>query len=232
MIRKDKEGTPQNELARFFRRINICEFKSYEDKLNVLVYNKTMSYAYDYLMMINDKNGIEDVTLTFLREGWPKELMKWLEAHGHVRLNSPKWVARYRKAGCPDLQIVNIVYPDAPLFLHVLSHKAELEDIFKVSRQIRDMPDEERMKVRLVMNLSYRINGERGGDGFFETFVDPLNEVIKQKDEELRDKDEALRGKDEALRNKDEALRDKDVELEKKDAEIARLKAQLAAVGM
>lgn len=134
--------------------------------------------------------------------------------------NKNQYHPAFCKGGCPDLQIVNIVYPDAPLFLHVLSHKAEPEDIFKVSRMIKDMPDKERMKVRLVMNLSYRLNGEKGGDdmdGFFETFVDPLNEVIKQKDE--------------ALKDKDEALRDKDVELEKKDAEIARLKAQLAAVG-
>ena len=63
----------------------------------------------------------------------------------------------------------------------------------------RQMPVEEQLKRRIVMELSYRINGDqRGGNGmggFFEAYVDPLQEVIKQKDAELEQKDVELEKK-------------------------------------
>ena len=92
-----------------------------------------------------------------------------------------------------DLQIVNIAHPEAPKVLRVLSHTAEPEDILMASEYFRQMPVEEQLKSRIVMELSYRINGDQRGEngmgGFFETYVDPLQEVIKQKDAELEQKD-------------------------------------------
>ena len=104
-----------------------------------------------------------------------------------------------RKTGYPDMQIVNIAHPEAPKVLRVLSHKAEPEDILMASEYFRQMPVEEQLKSRIVMELSYRINGDqRGGNGmggFFEAYVDPLQEAIKQKDAELEQKDVELEKK-------------------------------------
>ena len=172
VIRKELAGEVKNELGRIFRRCNIWEFKGYGDKLNVQVYHKTMSYAYEYLVLHPELDGIADITLSFLREGEARDLMKWLEEQGYVRFDSPDWVLRYRRTGSPDLQIVNISHPGAPTILRILSHKAEPDDIKKASDYIKSMPDSEQHKGRLVMELSYKINGDsRGGadmGGFFE----------------------------------------------------------------
>ena len=49
-----------------------------------------ISYAYEYLSIKDELDGINDVTLTFIREGQPIKLMKWLEAKGYVKQNSPQ----------------------------------------------------------------------------------------------------------------------------------------------
>lgn len=172
VIRRTKPGQVRSELGRIFRKCNIWEFKGYREELSVQVYHKTMSYAYEYLSVHKELSGIDDITLSFLREGRPRDVMKWLESDGYVRLDSPAWVTRYRKTGYPDMQIVNIAHPEAPKVLRVLSHKAEPEDILMASEYFRQMLVEEQLKSRIVMELSYRINGDqRGGNGmggFFE----------------------------------------------------------------
>ena len=123
----------------------------------------------------------------------------------------------------PDVQIINIAHEGAPVFLKVLSHKAEPGDIGDVAAQVSKMSDDMRQKVRLVIELSYKINGDlRGGDnmgGFFETYVDPLEATIKEMRIEIEQNKEEYA----------EELERKDEELERKDEEIARLKALLAA---
>ncbi|MBR3305729.1 MAG: hypothetical protein IKI75_00580 [Lachnospiraceae bacterium] len=58
--------------------------------------------------------------------------------------------------------------------------------------------------------------------GFFETYVDPLEETIRKQNEQLEQKDELLERQNEQLEWKDELL-------EQKDARIAQLEAELAA---
>ena len=226
VLRKEKPGVVRNELGRIFRRCNIFEFKGYGDKLNVNVFHKTMSYAFEYLSVHSELGGIGDVTLTFLREGKPRELMKWLMAEGCEKRFSPPWVFRYTRSGWPDIQIVDIAHPEVPTVLKILSHKAEREDIIKAARYISGMPDKEREEAKLIMELSYRINGDqRGGlemGGFFEAYVDPLQEIIKKQSEELEQKDAALDEKDAALEQKDAALEEKDAALEQYKEELAR----------
>ena len=187
----------------------------------------TLRCAYEYLSIHSDINGIEDVTLSFVREGWPSDLMKWLADNSYTSQPGPEWVKRFHKQGYPDMQVVNIAHEDAPTLLHALSHKAEPADIKKSYEYITKLPEEERRKARLIMELSYSINGdEKGGTemgGFFETFVDPLEETIKKQNEELE------QNKAELEQNKAE-LEQKEAELEQKDAVIRQLQEQLAAL--
>ncbi len=227
VIRKVKKGPVKNELAKFFRRCNIWEFKGYRSGLNIKVYHKAMSYAYEYLSSNKDVNSIKDVTLSFLREGWPRDLMKWLESEGYKKLESPEWIARYRQNGCPDLQFVNIAHPKAPLFLRMVSHKVSPKDIRDFSEQVLKLPDEEQVKSRLVIELSYKINCDKGGKdmaGFFETYVDPLEKVIKEKDAEIQQKDAEMKRK---IKEKDAQMKEKDAQMKKKDAQMKKKDDQM-----
>ena len=76
------------------------------------------------------------------------------------------------------------------------------------------IPEDERKKAWLVMGLSISINKDpriaelKGGTdmgGYYEALIEPLENIIKQKDEELKQKD---------------------AQLEQKDAEILRLKKE------
>ena len=115
---------------------------------------------------------------------------------------------------------------ESPKVLKILSHKAEPEDIRMAAEYISQMPEEEQAKSSIVLELSYRINGDRKGGtemgGFFEAYVDPLQEIIKKQSEELEQKDAALEEKDEVIEQKDEALEQKDAELEQYREELAR----------
>ena len=220
VIRKKKEGVLKNDIARFFRKLNIWEFKGYGGKLDVRVFYKTMSYAYEYLALNGEIGSITDMTLSFLREGKPRDLLKWLDKEGFVKQDSPGWIHRFERDGYPGVQIVNISHDDAPTFLKVVSHKAKAEDIKSFVNYVSKLPEKERDKARLVVELSYKINeNHKGGDdmaGFFETYVDPLNKVIEEKDAEIKKKDGEIKRKDSEMKKKNEMI-------EKMKAEITRL---------
>ena len=188
IIRKNNTREIKNELGKFFRKCNIWEFKGYSSSLDASVYHKTMSYAYEYLSIHEEIEDIENITLSFLREGFPKKLMAWLEKESYKKYEY-NWIIRYHKEGCPDLQIVNIAHPDASVLLKVLSHKADPNDIMNAAEYLNKLPENERNKARLIMQLSYEINGDiRGGNemgGFFEAYVDPLQDIINQKKSNL-----------------------------------------------
>ncbi|MBR3305731.1 MAG: hypothetical protein IKI75_00590 [Lachnospiraceae bacterium] len=219
VIRKEKPGEIKSELGKMFRRCNIWEFKSYKDGLGVPVFHKTMSYADEYLSLHSEIGGIEDVTLSFLREAKPVKLIKWLKGQGYKEEPGPEWLLRFSRKWGPGIQIVITAHPQAPALLRALSHKAESDDIKKANAYIERLPEGEKHKARLIMELSYRINGDkRGGNdmgGFFETYVDPLEETIRKQNEQLEQKDELLEQKDD--------------ELERSRIRIAQLEAELAA---
>ena len=212
LIIRKKAGIFKHELSSFFGKCNIWEFKGYRGRLDLDVYHKAMSYAYEYLLIDKELDGIQDITLSFLREGWPLKLMKRLSSDGYEIQSSPGWVARYKRDGYPPLQIVNIAHPEAPPVLRLISHKATPEDINNASGYISSLPEEEKDKARIVVELSYRINKEVVGGmemgGFFETYVDPLNKIIEQKDAEIEQKDAEMKQKDTLInRLKDEIKR-------------------------
>ena len=217
VIRKKKEGVLKNEIARFFRKLNIWEFKGYGGKLDVQVFYKTMSYAYEYLALNGEVDSIADMTLSFIREGKPRELLKWLDKEGFVKNDSPEWTHRFERDGFPGIQIVNISHDDAPAFLKVLSHKVKAEDIRSFASYVSKLPEEEKDKARLVVELSYKINeNHKGGDdmaGFFETYVDPLNKVIEEKDAEIK----------KVIKERDTERNEMMEKIEKMKAEITRL---------
>ena len=223
VIRKKKEGVLKNEIARYFRKCNIWEFKGYGGKLDVQVFYKTMSYAYEYLALNGEVDSIADMTLSFIREGKPRELLKWLDKEGFVKNDSPEWIHRFERDGYPGIQIANISHDDTPAFLKVLSHKAKAEDIRSFASYVSKLPEEERNKARLVVELSYKINeNHKGGDdmaGFFETYVDPLNKVIEEKDAEIK----------RVIKERDTEKNEMMEKIEKMKAEITRLGGNTAA---
>lgn len=79
VIKKSRDIEIKNEIGKIFRRHNIIEYKSPEDSLNVDTYVKVIGYACMYKASEAHIGDIElnDITITLVREGKPRELLKW-----------------------------------------------------------------------------------------------------------------------------------------------------------
>ena len=84
IIRKTTRTVIENEIGKIFRRYNIVEFKGYGDSLNIDDYYKTIGYACLYKGLGKHVNEIpaEELTVTMMREAYPRELFKRLEGSG------------------------------------------------------------------------------------------------------------------------------------------------------
>lgn len=76
VVKKSADVLIENEIGRIFRGRNIIEFKSPNDELNLDVYMKVLAYVYLYKAQEKHMNEImpEDITLSFVRESYPREV--------------------------------------------------------------------------------------------------------------------------------------------------------------
>ena len=84
VIKKEPAATIGNEIGKIFREHNILEFKSCTDKLSIDDYYKVIAYAALYKGLGRHVNEIpaEEVTLTIIRESYPRELFRMLKENG------------------------------------------------------------------------------------------------------------------------------------------------------
>ena len=98
----------QNEIGRIFQKHNLLEYKSPEDALNYDVFLKGIAYAYLYKTKEEHVNKVEleDMTLTFIREGKPIKLLEKLRKE-KFKIEE-KWAGIYYiiKEGSIKIQIV------------------------------------------------------------------------------------------------------------------------------
>jgi len=75
-----------NEIGKIFRKHNIIEYKSPKDTLGVDQFFKGLSYACLYKSQgkTTDEIKANEITLTFIRDIFPRKLMKWLGESGYI----------------------------------------------------------------------------------------------------------------------------------------------------
>ena len=81
VIKKLQDVDIQNEIGKIFKAHNIFEYKSPKDALGIDEYFKTLAYACLYKASCPSTNSIkdDDITITLVREGMPRELVKWFK---------------------------------------------------------------------------------------------------------------------------------------------------------
>ena len=77
VIKKEHNIKIEKNIGRIFRDINLFEFKSEKDILNVDDYNKVMGYAYLYASFTSVY--ISDITVSFAVTVHPRDLLNYLE---------------------------------------------------------------------------------------------------------------------------------------------------------
>lgn len=87
VIRKKDDSVIENETAKHFKKINIFEYKSPDDKINIKTYYKVVAYAYLYMSLPQQKEILspEDMTISLVRATKPEGFINQLEKIGiHV----------------------------------------------------------------------------------------------------------------------------------------------------
>ena len=84
VIKKPPHVKVKNEIGHLFRQHNVIEYKSPKDSLNIDDFYKTLAYAFFYKSLAQEVDGIpvSQLTLSLVRQGYPREMVKKLEAEG------------------------------------------------------------------------------------------------------------------------------------------------------
>ena len=84
VIKKPPHVKVKNEIGHLFRQHNVIEYKSPKDSLNIDDFYKTLAYAFLYKSLAKEVDGIpvSQLTLSLVRQGYPREMVKKLEAEG------------------------------------------------------------------------------------------------------------------------------------------------------
>ena len=84
IIKKAKHAVLTDPIGQFFQSVNLFEYKSPEDGLTIDDFYKAQGYGLIYKGFDRKVNElpIEDMTLTFVRHAYPRELVKELKATG------------------------------------------------------------------------------------------------------------------------------------------------------
>lgn len=165
IIRKDPAAVIQNEIGKIFRTFNIVEFKGSGDSLTIDDYYKTVGYACLYKGFGKHVNEIpsEEITLTLMREAYPRELFKTLEGSG-VKI-SEKYQGIYYLSGniTFDTQILVTKELDGEKHasLKILSRKAQESDVRTFLQEAKLVSEPgDRHNVSAVLQVSVYENRE------------------------------------------------------------------------
>ncbi len=91
VIKKKPNEIIRNEIGNFFKGNNILEYKSPDDEVNIDTFYKVLSYACLYKAETGAVDEIQDtdITISLVREGKPKKLLKQLGEKYSVVSQSP-----------------------------------------------------------------------------------------------------------------------------------------------
>jgi hypothetical protein len=94
---KPPEVHINKNIARIFKTVNLCEYKSPDDYLSVKDFFKVYAYACLYAAITPD-TSLSDITLTFVESRYPRDLIKYLTGERQYQVEE-RWPGIYRVTG-------------------------------------------------------------------------------------------------------------------------------------
>ena len=200
IIKKRTDAQLTNEIGRIFRKHNIFEYKSPEANLGVDQFFKGLAYAclYKSLGKTADEIKSSEITLTFVRDTFPRKLMNWLSKNGYaVDCNIP---GIYNINGSIPFPVQIIISKELDnrnhLSLKALSQHLDIESAMYFVDEAKLYENQgDRENADAVLQISIDANKEVY-DKILEdkNMYQALRELMKEKiDEEVRvSKEEAM----------------------------------------
>ena len=194
IIEKLNDVQIQNELGAIFRRYNIMEYKSPEDKLNIDIFFKTIGYGFLYKGLGESVNQIplEELTVSLFHEATPVKLMRQLSGYGyHIRFFAP---GIYYVEGLPipaQIIVTKKLRPKLHPALKMLTQKLEQSDLLDFMECANGFTEPgDRQNADAVLQVSVSANREIYNQVRRNNIVmcDALRELFKDELEEAHEK--------------------------------------------
>lgn len=133
VIKKNPSAVIENEIGKLFKQHNVFEFKGSGAGLSIDEYYKTIAYGCHYksLGKYVDEIPAEELTLTMMREAYPRELFKTLEESSVVITEKYKGIYYLTGKVLFDTQVIVTGQLDGKKHpgLKILSKNAKEDDV-------------------------------------------------------------------------------------------------------
>ena len=189
-----------NGIGKICKKYNIFEYKSPRQQLSVDEFYKTMGYCY-FFACSNTDCSIDDITITFVREGKPKKLLSFFKNKGYNISEYEKGIYHVLKQDHIDIQIVVTgEINDDYLWLKALTDKLTLEDAIRLIQAAKNETDIEGMKrISSILDLTSRLNADKDWmkeSKNMQAFRYLFEDEFKEKDKTIENLNEQLQNKD------------------------------------
>lgn len=163
VIKKTDDVTISNEIGRIFRGHNLMEYKSPGDALNVDTYFKVLGYACFYKANGDTVNAIgdEDITLSLVREEYPRKLMEYFRQRKYkVKRKYPGIYYVLKESFFPIQVIVSgELNEELHIWLTSLTRKMTMSAAETLVYRIGDLRNKsDRMNASAVLDLAMTAN--------------------------------------------------------------------------
>ena len=167
IIKKEKNVKLNDPIGKFFKRVNLFEYKSPEDGLTIDDFYKAQGYGLIYKGFDKKVNElpIEEITLTFVRHSYPRDLIKLLKITGFNIVETHSGIYKVKgKISIPVQIVVVSRLPDGEYEgLKLLAKGAKADEVIDYVEKTISIGDENvRENVKTVIGVCLSVNKKLG----------------------------------------------------------------------
>ncbi len=160
----DGEEKLKNVIGEIFQRYNIVEYKSPGDSMTIDDFYKVIAYAALYKGKSGTVNGYraKDLTITLVREGFPREMFKQLEEDGFQTVPKRKGIYEIKNSIFrTQVVVTQELNEDEHIWLRSLTRRMTLNQLEKLAIKYQELPDgNEKQWVESVVDVVSQANFE------------------------------------------------------------------------
>ena len=194
IIKKHSDAVLDDPIGNFFRRVNICEYKSPDDGLSIDDFYKVQGYGLIYKGFDRKVNElpVRDITITLVRHSYPREMIKALRSEGFV-ITQP-YPGIYRFEGKISIAAQLVVSSQLPSLEHyglkLLARGCTKDDVIRYAENSKAGSNANIMtNASAVVSVCLSINqdlGEQLKEG--KLMKDVIHELFKEDFDEAKEK--------------------------------------------
>ena len=169
IIKKSADVVLNDPIGKFFKSVNIFEYKSPQDGLSIDDFFKAAGYTFIYKGYDRkvDELPIENMTLTLVRHSYPRELIKKLKQIGFEVNEEYPGIFRIYGRICVDVQlVVSSRLPDGEYEgLQLLASGCTKDNVLQYAARARNSMDENvKTNAGTVVGICLNINNDLGNE--------------------------------------------------------------------